>query len=382
MLAGHPGARRAVAQWAAERDTSASAGARKVKGAFKSAFMENVAEHPELLFFLIEKAEVTEDTDFLVAALDASANLGHRPPASCDSRLDRLSEHLILGNGYQRRQGYRLVRAMVDHAGWEPPTGSSLAGALGARCGYPLQIALLELVRSAILSGHWSFEDVEPLLPVLAKMASAGPQRAKEQPDTPAVDRTAFARSVFAIAMCRLTPMDDSANRSTAMTKVLTLLIPRTPADGPLISEDIRELGRLIERLAPVEPSEAALFLLRISRALHAYDSRVLRPKREIANRWGSPLKVLMDQLGPVGQRKMILELVTEDIAMARRAVEVYASLLEASPKDPPSWFRELAHREDIHPTLRHSVAGRLRLHARTRCSSPWPELLRDQASL
>lgn len=63
---------------------------------------------------------------------------------------------------------------MVEHAHWRPPHSSYLAEEL--RSGPQLIATVLELIRTAVLSGRWGYPDVEPLLPALNDMAAAGPR--------------------------------------------------------------------------------------------------------------------------------------------------------------------------------------------------------------
>ncbi|MYS23344.1 hypothetical protein GA0115240_152213 [Streptomyces sp. DvalAA-14] len=376
VAAGHPGARQALHRWANDGPTHAAT-EKRVQGSFRDAFFDHLADHPEMLEYFAEEAVLTEETDFLVAALEAAAACGHVLPPSHDAGLRGLADRLVSGAAERRRQGYRLIRAMIDRTGWPAPRIADVVDELRAGPGYPLRIALLELVRSAIIADRWSMVDAGPLVEILSDLAdtprsadAAGPAAEKAE------DSSAFARSVLTVALCRLSAVEDPAGRRATADLLVPLVVPATADEGPLVTEDIRELGRLIERTALVDPPDAARLVLRISRALHAYDPRVLKPKREIANRWGAPLRTLLERLGPTGRRDLMTDLVTADVAIARRAVEVFAQLLESSLSDPPAWFQELAQRQDIHSVLRQSVGNRLRIHARTRCGGPWPELL------
>ncbi|MGW4289502.1 NACHT domain-containing protein [Streptomyces sp. NPDC004673] len=345
---------------------------RQAPATFATDFVEYVDAHPRLLAHPVEEALLTESTGLLVTVLDAVRTqdaadvLSHH-----EERLRALADTLTTSHANRRRQGYRLLRVLLQKAGWSPPGGRALAEELRSAAA-PLRVAVLELVRAAVLSGSWDHAELRPLLPVLDDLATP-PADGEAPPGAAERNVAAMARHVLTTAVCRLTPVEDG---EAAYAALLPSILPTAPAHGPLVTEDIRELGRLIERMAPHDPGAAARLLVTVSEALHAYDPRVLKPKREIANRWTVPLRVLLEQLGGTGRKDLVLALVTRDVALARRAVEVFAQLQESSVADPPAWFRELAHRPGLSPTLRQSVGNRLRIHARTRCGGPWPELL------
>ncbi|MEU6843535.1 hypothetical protein ABZ930_16835 [Streptomyces sp. NPDC046716] len=378
--AGHPQAEGALHAWATDRAAhDACATQRQAPATFATDFVEHVGAHPGLLVHPVEEALLTSSTNLLVTVLDSATS----PEAAAvlapyEKRLRVLARTLTTSHPNHRRQGYRLLRAMTETAGWQPPDSGVLADELRTGAA-PLRIAVLELIRTAVLSGRWDHPDLAPLLPVLIDRAAPA---ADHTPPAPA-DRNvaAMARHVWTTAVCRLTPVEDHRRVEAAYTALLPSILPSSPADGPLVTEDIRELGRLIERMAPHDPGAAARLLLTVSEALHAYDPRALKPKREIANRWSVPLRVLLAHLGGTGRKDLVLGLVTQDVALARRTVEVFAQLQESSVAEPPAWFRELAHLPGLSPTLRQSVGNRLRMHARTRCGGPWPELLPEEAS-
>lgn len=154
---------------------------------------------------------------------------------------------------------------------------------------------------------------------------------------------------------------------------VIPLVIPESPAHGRLVSEDARELGRLVERTALVDAGTAAELLLRISAALHRFEPAATKPKREIANRWDTPIRTLVHGLGAAARRDLMAGLVQADTALARKTIEILAKEMVT---EPPAWFRSLASRGDLPRVLRETVANRLRIHARSYCSSAWTELL------
>ncbi|TQE37050.1 NACHT domain-containing protein [Streptomyces ipomoeae] len=379
--AGQSQADQALRAWATDPVVHAACATdRQAPATFATDFVEYVAAHPRLLAYPVDEALLTENTNLLVTALaSATPREAADVLSPYEERLRALAHTLTTGNPNRRRQGYRLIRAMMDSAGWSPPDSSVLAEELRSGAS-PLRIAVLELIRTAVLSGRWIHPDLEPLLPVLNDLATPA---ADDHPLPGTADKNvaALARHVLTTAVCRLTPVEDSDQAEAAYAALLPSILPISPADGPLVTEDIRELGRLIEHMAPHDPGAAARLLLKVSEALHAYDPRVLKPKREIANRWSVPLRVLLAHLGSTGRKDLVLKLVTQDVALARRAVEVFAQLQESSVADPPAWFRELAHRPGLSPTLQQSVGNRLRMHARTRCGGPWPELLEQDAS-
>ncbi|MYW70038.1 hypothetical protein GTY65_39190 [Streptomyces sp. SID8379] len=377
--AGETQADSALHAWATDPVVHAtSVSDRQAPAAFATDFVEYVDTNPRLLNHPVEEALLTENTGLLVTVLDAVRTQQAADVLSRHAeRLRTLAHTLTTSHANRRRQGYRLLRVLLESAGWSPPLSKDLAEELRSGAA-PLRITVLELIRAAVLSGGWGHADLRSLLPVLNDLA-APPADGRAASGTAEKNVTAMARHVLTTAVCRLTPVEDSDAAEAAYAALLPSILPTTPAHGPLVTEDIRELGRLIERMAPHDPGAAARLLLTVSRALHAYDPRVLKPKREIANRWSVPLRVLLAHLGSTGRKNLILDLVTEDVALARRTVEVFAQLQESSVADPPAWFRELAHRPGLSPTLQQSVGNRLRMHARTRCGGPWPELLEQQ---
>ncbi|MEU5403907.1 hypothetical protein ABZ348_32020 [Streptomyces sp. NPDC005963] len=380
--AGHPRADGALHEWATDPEVNAAfASNRQAPATFATSFAEYVDAHPWLLAHPVEEALLTSNTVLLVTVLDTIRTrqvtdaLSHH-----EERLRALAGTLTTSHANHRRQGYRLVRVLLEKADWRPPSGADLAEELRTGAA-PLRIAVLELVAAAVRSGRWDAPDLEPLLPVLYEL-SAPPAEGRDFSSAAEGNVAALARHVLTSAVCRLTPVEDSGAAVAAYTALLPSILPTAPADGPLVTGDIRELGRLIERMAHHDPAAAARLLLAVSEALHSYDPRVLKPKREIANRWQAPLRVLLGRLGGMGRKNLVLALVVQDVALARCAVEVFAQLHESSVADPPTWFRELAHRPDLSSTLRQSVANRLRIHARTRCGGRWPELLKPRSAV
>lgn len=367
-IAGHAGAQHALEQWTSDRGVHDAVDS-KTNGSLRTAFQEHVAEHPELLQYLSDEAILTQDTGTLVAALSKTP-----APDACQERLRALAASLVKGDARQRRHGYRLITVMVDHGSWNPPDGRSLASELAANPGYPLRITLLEAARSAVVSNQWTFTQAEWLLAPLAELAQQ--QASAVSADATHRATTRLARSVLVAILCRLSPIEDPAIRDAATRRLISLTVPAPPTGGALNTEDVRELGRLFERVSKLDSTAASHLLMTVSQALHAYDPRESKPKREIANRWETPLTAVLTRLGPIGQRDLVLGLTGADIAIARRMIAVFAQLQESSIGDPPLWFRELGHRRDINPKLRQTVNNRLRLHVRTRCGGPWPELL------
>ncbi|MFD9007070.1 hypothetical protein ACFV0T_40125 [Streptomyces sp. NPDC059582] len=369
--AGHPGARLALHAWATDPEVHAACTADpQTRGALATDFAGYVGSRPDLLAYPVDEAMLSGDTDLLVVVLDQAGSATHGLVRSYEEPLRNLVQRLSSAGGQdRRRQGHRLCRALVENAGWQPPAGATLADEL-RDAGHPLATSLLELVRAAAVTGRWGPVDAQAVIPALRKVVAGqgGGEGRYAFPTT--------ARHVLTKVVCRLAPVEEPGRAEQVTGELLELIMPATQQEGRLVTEDIRELGRLIERVAPLRPETAASLLMTISKALHAYDARPSKPKREIANRWSVPLRVLLAHLGSGKRKALMLELVEQDVALARRAIEVFAQQQETSPSDPPTWFRELAHRSDLSPVLRQAVANRLRIHARTRCGGPWPELL------
>ncbi|MBV6702613.1 caspase family protein [Kitasatospora aureofaciens] len=382
-VAGHPGARAAFDAWCRNQDTRQAFDAKRLRKAISVCCDKLTAAHPELLDHLVDEAALTCDPTRLITALDIAGNADRSQVIAvvraASDRFEALLTALQDGGRGSRTTSYRLLRALIDHAGWPSPSGRVLAADLPPDSPQLRRIGVLEVARSTLRAGGWTFEQAEPLVPTLTALAGrgdgepapgspAGAQQAEPRDSVPAL-----AHHTLVALHCRLSPIGSAEQRKRLWDTVIPLVIPKSPAHGKLVSEDARELGRLIERTALVEPAAAAELLLGVSAALHGYDPAMSKPKREIANRWDAPIQAVVQGLGAAGRRGLMSGLVTGDTALARKTIEILAKEMVT---EPPQWFRALASREDLPRVLRETVSNRLRLHARSYCSSTWPELL------
>ncbi|MGW3205991.1 hypothetical protein [Streptomyces sp. NPDC001135] len=373
-VAGHSGALHALEQWAGNSEVRSMPATAAAQGAIRTAFTDVVGDHPEMLGYLITEAALTKRTSFLTTAVDTAGQHGN-PPSPVDQRRLRELIHGLCSTDDKgsKREGYRLWRALTDHAGWLPPAPADLVGILEQTMpGQPLHTAVLHMAESAAQADAWTYADAIPLLDHLtALMPDSGP-------GDPGSEEQHLVRHVVAVMWGRLAPVDKKEERDLAFRTLFELVLPEDGSMDTYISVNVRELGWLLKRIAAVAPAEAASGLGELSSRLRTYTPHPTSLTNDLAARLRALLVTLMDKLGTTGRKRLVVTLTSGEPALARKTVEVFAQLHEISLTTPPPWFRALADREELPSVVRQTVTARLRLHARMRCGGPWPELHQD----
>ncbi|MFF7647867.1 hypothetical protein [Streptomyces canus] len=374
-VAGHPQALAALQEWVSNRDIRSTAATEAAQGSIRAALLDAVADHPALLSHLINEAALLERSSFLTSALDAAGQRGQQPSSDDQHRLDALLQlWCASANKGLRNEGYRVWRALIDHAGWEPPPAADVLDILQhTTVGQPLHTTALTVTQSAAQTARWSHTHALPLLEHLTALLR---HRSDTGTQVSAKDELALVRHSVVLIWARLAPVDEDTQRAQALNTLLDLVVPDGDTTHRHINTDVREVGRLLQRIAEVHPADAAQGLLSLSARLHASQPQAAGLTNDLAPRLRTLLVTLLDKLGPTARKQLIVSLAAREVAIARKAVEVFAQTHETSLTTPPAWFRSLTDREDLPTVVRETITARLRIHVRMRCGGPWPELL------
>jgi hypothetical protein len=387
--AGHPVASSALGAWStdpAHRTGYSAVAMSALHAAIMTPCQRLAAQQPRMLGYLIDDALLSKNPDTLVSGLDGA---GQQSAPFVEEHRERLAELLAelvrARSGEDRRRGYRLWRALVANGNWPPPQPADLRSLLEGKPGTSLHIAALELCLAAVESGRWAAGQASELSPALleaedagrAARRTAGPRGKAEDVAARLMDGGDDARHLRTAIACRTGDLNTPEQREAAVEAALDLALNggydlTDMAESGRFTRDVRQLGRLMERLLAIDPRAAAALLLRVSAALHAINPGIARAQREIANRWRTPLGQLLAGLGPNRRKEFMLDLMHQDIASARVAIEVFAQ--HYAP--PPRWFRELSREPGLHPKLKETIRGNLFFHTRSHGAEPWRTLL------
>ncbi|MFJ3981274.1 hypothetical protein [Streptomyces fungicidicus] len=375
-VAGHNMAQHALEQWSSNAEVRSEPATAAAHGSIRAPFTAMTGDHPQLLRYLIAEATLLNRTSLLTTAVEAIGNSGSRPLLADTRRLRKLTDTLCNSTDKgRRREGYRLRRALIDHAGWAPPPPAELLDILTATLpGQPLHTVAVQTAIAAARSGHWTYPQTCPLLEHLTRLCAADRQ------DGGRNNGAHLIRRAVATIWGRLGPIATPEERDLALRTTLALVLPEGGSMHTYDSDDVRELGRLLQRMTAAAPAEAARGLQTMSTRLRSYTAQNEGRTNDLAVRLVTLLVELLDRLGPSARRQLVTGLAVGEAALARKAVEIFAQAHEVSLTTPPKWFRDLAHDKDLPTAVRHTITARLRIHARMQCGEFWPELQDDPA--
>ncbi|MEU5522889.1 hypothetical protein ABZ759_20135 [Streptomyces sp. NPDC047860] len=269
-VAGHNTAQRVLEQWSSNEKIRSEPATAAAYGSIRKPFTDMTGDHPKLLRYLIAEATLLNKTSLLTTAVEAIGNSGGQPLPADTRRLKKLTDALCKSTDKgRRREGYRLRRALIDHARWVPPPPAELLDILTATLpGQPLHTAAVQTAIATTRSGHWTYPQTRPLLEHLTCLSAAYRQDGGRNNGAHLLHRAVV------IIWGRLGPIATPEEREPALQTTLALVLPEGGSMHTYDSDNVRELGRLLQRMTPAAPAEAAQGLQTMSTRLRSYTAQ------------------------------------------------------------------------------------------------------------